>query len=102
MVGRRVTGARERRRRNAMADRPAGGVKPTARFAQALVYAAQVHGGQKRKGTNIPYVSHLLAVAALVLEDGGDEDEAIAALLHDAVEDQGGAQRLSDIRSKFG
>jgi (p)ppGpp synthase/HD superfamily hydrolase len=55
-----------------------------------------------RKGTSIPYVAHLLAVAALVLEDDGDEDDAIAALLHDAAEDQGGRERLEDIRSRFG
>ena len=72
------------------------------RFSQALTYAARLHAGQERKGTNIPYVSHLLSVAALVLEDGGDEDEAIAALLHDAVEDQGGRRTLEAIRSRFG
>ena len=72
------------------------------RFEQALVYAARLHAAQVRKGTEVPYVSHLLAVASLVLDDGGDEDEAIAALLHDAVEDQGGAARLEDIRRRFG
>src|SRR4029077_18616732 len=61
----------------------------TDRFAHALDYATRAHEEQMRKGSDIPYVSHLLAVAALVLEDGGDEDEAIAALLHDVVEDQG-------------
>jgi (p)ppGpp synthase/HD superfamily hydrolase len=74
----------------------------TAAFDSALLYATQVHGGQTRKGTPVPYVSHLLGVAALVLEDGGDEDEAIAALLHDACEDQGGWSRLLDIRARFG
>ena len=74
----------------------------TSRFDRALVYAHDAHRGQIRKGTAIPYVSHLLAVVSLVLEDGGDEDEAIAALLHDAVEDQGGTARLDDIRDKFG
>src|SRR5215468_3319350 len=74
----------------------------TSRFDRALVYARETHAEQMRKGTDIPYVSHLLAVASLVLEDGGDEDEAIAALLHDAVEDQGGDQRLNDVRSRFG
>ena len=67
-----------------------------------MVYAHEAHRKQIRKGTRIPYISHLLAVAALVLEDGGDEDEAIAALLHDTVEDQGGSARLEDIRAKFG
>jgi len=55
-----------------------------------------------RKGTNVPYVAHLLGVTALVIEDGGDEDQAIAALLHDAVEDQGGMTTLEEIRSLFG
>ena len=60
------------------------------RFEDALVYASQLHRDQPRKGGCIPYVSHLLAVTAIVLEHGGTEDEAIAALLPDAVEDQGG------------
>jgi (p)ppGpp synthase/HD superfamily hydrolase len=72
------------------------------RFEQALPYAAQLHRDQVRKGTGIPYVSHLLAVAGIVLEHGGSEDEAIAALLHDAVEDQGGAPTLQAIRLRFG
>ncbi len=72
------------------------------RFEEALQYAAVVHAGQLRKGTRVPYLSHLLAVTALVLEHGGDETEAIAALLHDAVEDAGGAGRLADIRRRFG
>jgi (p)ppGpp synthase/HD superfamily hydrolase len=74
----------------------------TDRFDRALLYATHVHGGQRRKETSIPYVAHLLAVAATVLEYGGSEDMAIAALLHDAVEDQGGEPRLSDIRNRFG
>ncbi len=74
----------------------------TDRFDRALLYATHVHGGQVRNGTSIPYVAHLLAVAATVLEYGGSEDMAIAALLHDAVEDQGGEPRLSDIRNRFG
>jgi (p)ppGpp synthase/HD superfamily hydrolase len=72
------------------------------RLADALAYAARAHAGQLRKGTQIPYVSHLLAVCALVLEDGGSEDEAIAALLHDVAEDQGGEPRLADVRERFG
>ncbi len=59
----------------------------TERFEEALVYAARLHKDQLRKASPIPYVSHLLAVASIVLEHGGDEDEAIAALLHDAIED---------------
>ena len=74
----------------------------SSRFEDALVYATQVHAAQLRKGTPIPYVSHVLIVTGIVLENGGDEDEAIAALLHDAVEDQGGDARLADIRSRFG
>lgn len=76
--------------------------KLTRRFDDALIYASQLHKGQVRKGTDIPYLSHLLAVAALVLEDGGDEDMAIAALLHDAVEDQGGKPILTEIKRRFG
>ena len=74
----------------------------TDRFDRALLYATHVHGGQVRKGTDTPYVAHLLAVAATVLEYGGDEDLAIAALLHDSAEDQGGAARLQDVRNRFG
>jgi (p)ppGpp synthase/HD superfamily hydrolase len=74
----------------------------TDRFDRALLYATHIHGGQTRKGTCVPYIAHLLAVAATVLEYGGCEDVAIAALLHDAVEDQGGEPRLADIRNRFG
>ncbi len=73
-----------------------------ARFEDALVYATRLHGSQLRKGTQIPYVAHLLAVASLVLEAGGDEDEAIAALLHDGPEDQGGLETLQEIHRRFG
>lgn len=72
------------------------------RFEEALRYAARLHRAQMRKGTNIPYVTHLLAVAAIVGENGGTEDEVIAALLHDAVEDQGGAATREEIRRRFG
>src|SRR5260370_33102769 len=74
----------------------------TDRYNRALLYAIQAHASQFRKGTRIPYFAHLMSVSALVIEDGGDEDEAVAALLHDAVEDQGGAPRLEDIRATFG
>ncbi len=74
----------------------------TARFTDALVFACELHRGQSRKGTQIPYVSHLLGVACLVLEYGGDEDEAIGGLLHDAVEDQGGKATATAIRERFG
>jgi (p)ppGpp synthase/HD superfamily hydrolase len=74
----------------------------TDRFDRALLYATHVHGGQVRKGTSTPYVAHLLAVSATVLEYGGDEDLAIAALLHDSAEDQGGRARLEDVKNRFG
>jgi (p)ppGpp synthase/HD superfamily hydrolase len=76
--------------------------KLSTRFDVALVYASELHRDQVRKGTDIPYISHLLAVTALVLEHGGTEDEAIAALLHDAVEDQGGSETREAIRERFG
>jgi GTP pyrophosphokinase len=72
------------------------------RFQEAARYATELHATQVRKGTTIPYVSHLLSACALVLENGGNEDEAIAALLHDAVEDQGGAPILAEIERRFG
>ena len=74
----------------------------TERFDDALVYASRIHRAQRRKGADIPYVSHLLGVAAIAIENGATEDQAIAALLHDAVEDQGGVERLDDIRTRFG
>lgn len=74
----------------------------TGRLKEALSEACDLHGTQLRKGTKIPYISHLMAVAALVLENGGDEDEAVAALLHDAAEDQGGRATLERIRRRFG
>jgi len=74
----------------------------TERFERALIYAHQLHKVQRRKGTGIPYISHLLAVTSLVIEIDGDEDEAIAALLHDGPEDRGGEKTLNDIREKFG
>jgi len=74
----------------------------TERFEAALVYAAQLHTEQKRKQSTVPYIAHLLGVTSLVLEDGGEENEAIAALLHDAVEDQGGLDTLAEIRLRFG
>jgi (p)ppGpp synthase/HD superfamily hydrolase len=74
----------------------------STRFEEAVSYAAEAHATQVRKGSGVPYIAHLLGVAALVLEDGGGEDETIAALLHDAVEDQGGPARLAQIRDLFG
>ena len=77
-------------------------MKLTTRFNEALVYAAQLHAEQARKGTSIPYIAHLLAVASIALENNADEDQAIAALLHDAIEDQGGKKTGQDIRKRFG
>jgi (p)ppGpp synthase/HD superfamily hydrolase len=72
------------------------------KFEDALMFAARTHRAQLRKGSGIPYVGHLLGVCSLVIEDGGSEDEAIAALLHDAAEDQGGEPMLAEIRARFG
>ncbi len=74
----------------------------TDRFARAALYAIELHRTQTRKATSIPYVTHLFAVCSLVLEDRGTEDEAIAALLHDGPEDQGGSVVLVEIRARFG
>jgi len=74
----------------------------TERFDRALALASEHHRRQLRKGTTVPYMSHLLGVTSLVLEMGGDETEAIGALLHDAVEDGGGRPMLERIRSEFG
>ncbi|MET0475219.1 MAG: HD domain-containing protein [Mycobacterium sp.] len=76
--------------------------KLTDRFDGALQYASELHRKQTRKGGDVPYLGHLLSVASLVIEGGGTEDQAIAGLLHDAVEDQGGAPILAEIREKFG
>ncbi len=75
---------------------------PSTRFEEALVYATRLHEGQVRKGTQTPYIAHLLSVAGLVLEAGGSEDQVIAALLHDGPEDQGGEKTLQEIRQRFG
>jgi GTP pyrophosphokinase len=74
----------------------------SARFDEALVFASRLHARQVRKGNGVPYISHLLAVCSLVIEFGGDEDQAIAALLHDAIEDQGGDATRQKIREQFG
>lgn len=72
----------------------------TQRFEEALLFAARRHAGHTRKGTEIPYIAHLMSVCALVVEAGGSEDEAIGALLHDAVEDQ--KATLAEIAARFG
>jgi (p)ppGpp synthase/HD superfamily hydrolase len=75
--------------------------QPNGRLASAMAYAALIHGTQKRKGTNIPYVSHLMSVSALVMEFDGDEDQAIAGMLHDALEDVG-YEHEKIIRTNYG
>ena len=72
------------------------------KFEEALVYATQAHCNQTRKKTGVPYIAHILGVTAIALEYGANETEAIGALLHDTVEDCGGAERLVDIRKRFG
>ena len=77
-------------------------IKLGSRFLRAFEFAAKKHSGQARKASTIPYLAHLMGVASLVLEAGGDEDLAIAALLHDVVEDCGGAPMLKEVRRRFG
>lgn len=72
------------------------------RFAEALVFANKLHATQVRKGSGVPYITHLLGVTSIALEYGANEDEAIAALLHDAIEDRGGAKTREEIRRRFG
>jgi GTP pyrophosphokinase len=72
------------------------------RFVDALTFATHLHASQSRKGGKVPYISHLMGVASIALEYGANEDEAIAALLHDAIEDQGGAATREEIRRRFG
>ena len=74
----------------------------TGRFDAAVLFASALHAGQRRKGSGVPYLAHLLQVAGLVLEAGAGEDTAIAALLHDAVEDQGGDAVRDEIAARFG
>ncbi|MFN2541260.1 MAG: HD domain-containing protein [Chthoniobacterales bacterium] len=77
-------------------------MKLSEKFEEVLVYATRLHRDQTRKKTGIPFVAHILGVTAITLEYGGNETEAIAALLHDTVEDCGGTERLIDIRERFG
>ena len=77
-------------------------VKLGPRFAKAFLFAVEKHAGQTRKTTTVPYIGHLMGVASLVLEFGGDEDMAIAGLLHDVVEDCGGEPMLNEVRQRFG
>lgn len=75
---------------------------PSSRYADAFAYAEELHREQRRKGTGIPYISHLMIVSAMILEHGGSEDQAIAGLLHDAAEDQGATTVLHEIRRRYG
>jgi len=84
-----------------MKSKKPGSPKLGPRFERALLFAIRKHSSQTRKGSGVPYVAHLLSVAGLVLEAGGDEDLAIAALLHDVVEDCGGARMLKEVRRRF-
>src|SRR5215470_9875474 len=77
-------------------------IELSPRFLEAFQFAAEKHAGQTRKASSIPYIGHLMGVASLVLEAGGDEDLAIAALLHDVVEDCGGEPMLREVQRKFG
>jgi (p)ppGpp synthase/HD superfamily hydrolase len=90
---------RERTRRKSPAPSP---IKLGPRFLQAFQFAVRKHAGQTRKASTIPYIAHLMGVASLVLEAGGDEDLAVAALLHDVVEDCGGAPMLKEVQRRFG
>ena len=84
---------------------PRGAQRPVRlgpRFLRAFLFATQKHSGQTRKATTTPYIAHLMGVASLVLEADGDQDLAIAALLHDVVEDCGGAPMLKEVRRAAG
>jgi (p)ppGpp synthase/HD superfamily hydrolase len=87
---------------NTMNDQPGPSTALTDKYTAAISYATALHGATERKGTKITYMCHLIGVSGLVLEAGGSQDEAIAGLLHDAVEDAGGLPRLADIRARFG
>jgi (p)ppGpp synthase/HD superfamily hydrolase len=89
-------------KRQASARKKKSAVKLGPRFLKAFQFAAEKHKGQTRKASTIPYIAHLMGVASLALEFGGDEDVAIAALLHDVVEDCGGAAMLKEVRRRFG
>ncbi|MHB8217363.1 MAG: HD domain-containing protein [Candidatus Sulfotelmatobacter sp.] len=90
------------KRANGLAAKQGSAVKLGPRFRRAFLFAADKHSGQTRKASTIPYLAHLMGVASLVLEFGGDEDMAIAALLHDVVEDCGGVPMLKEVRRRFG
>ncbi len=85
-----------------MGGKRGNAIKLGPRFLRAFLFAAEKHSGQVRKASTTPYIAHLMGVASLTLEFGGDEDMAIAALLHDVVEDCGGAPMLREVKKRFG
>ncbi len=85
-----------------MGGKKGNAVRLGPRFLRAFLFAAEKHAGQIRKASTTPYIAHLMGVASLALEFGGDEDIAIAALLHDVVEDCGGAPMLREVKRRFG
>ncbi|MGC2370947.1 MAG: HD domain-containing protein, partial [Candidatus Sulfotelmatobacter sp.] len=85
-----------------MGGKQGNAIKLGPRFLKAFLFAAEKHAGQVRKASTTPYIAHLMGVASLTLEFGGDEDMAIAALLHDVVEDCGGAPMLKEVKKHFG
>lgn len=85
-----------------MGGKRGSAVKLGPRFLKAFLFAAEKHAGQVRKASTTPYIAHLMGVASLVLEFGGDEDMSIAALLHDVVEDCGGTAMLQEVKRRFG
>ncbi len=85
-----------------MGGKPGNAIKLGPRFERAFLFAKEKHAGQTRKASTIPYIAHLMGVASLALEYGGDEDIAIAALLHDVVEDCGGTAMLKEVKRRFG
>jgi len=89
-------------RSRVLAQKKKAAVNLGLRFRRAFLLAADKHAGQTRKASTIPYIAHLMGVASLTLEFGGDEDMAIAALLHDAVEDCGGMPMLKEVQRRFG
>src|SRR5436305_14461081 len=89
-------------KKKSQSPKPRSKLRLGPRFLRAFLFAAEKHQGQVRKASTIPYIAHLVGVASLVLEAGGDEDLAIAALLHDVVEDCGGAPMLKEVRRRFG
>ncbi|MGD0669790.1 MAG: HD domain-containing protein, partial [Bryobacteraceae bacterium] len=85
-----------------MGGKRGNAVKLGPRFLKAFLFAVEKHAGQVRKASTTPYIAHLMGVASLALEFGGDEDISIAALLHDVVEDCGGAAMLREVKRRFG